>query len=298
MRVDQPGVRAGPVEVARGSGCPGCVARGRDGSALASRVLGVVQRRQGGHDAVHRITEPAGRPGTSWSRCGKATNVDHQAGEQQDDEHDERDDEHGGLSSEKWVWGHVPTTSRSHTHQAGPATPEPLTRGVGEIDSSVTRSSGVTAARITSGIGVTGRAGSVLSTYTCTKRPSAAASSRVALEEPDPVDRRRGADLVDDQAHLDRRREADLAEVAARGLGDHADLRQQPDVEPGRLVEVGVDGGVEQLVVGRVVQVAVGVVVAPPGRDRAPGDVVGAGRPRGPSLLRPVTPARTRAAAG
>ena len=101
---------------------------------------------------------------------------------------------------------------------------------------------------------------------------------------------------------LDRGREAELAEVAARRLGDHADLRQLADVDAGRLVEVGVDRGVEQLVVGRVVEVAVGVVVAPAGRDGAPGDVVAAGRARRlrarTRSARTCASARPRAAAG
>ncbi len=46
------------------------------------------------------------------------------------------------------------------------------------------RSSGSTTARISSGIGTTGRAGSVLSTYTCTKRPSAAASAASPWNSP------------------------------------------------------------------------------------------------------------------
>ena len=49
----------------------------------------------------------------------------------------------------------------------------------------------------------------------------------------------------------------------------------------GRLEEVRVDGGVEELVVRRVVEVAVGVVVAPAGGHGAPGDVVGSGRQGG-----------------
>ena len=49
--------------------------------------------------------------------------------------------------------------------------------GVDAWVASAHRSNPSTAARIASGIGVAGRAGSVLSTYTTTTRPSAAAAS-------------------------------------------------------------------------------------------------------------------------
>ena len=96
----------------------------------------------------------------------------------------------------------------------------------------------------------------------------------VALEQPDPVDHRGRADLVDDHAHVHRLRVAHLAEVAAADLGDHPDRRQRPDVHAGRLREVGVDRGVDQLEVAGVVHVAVDVVIGPAGGRLAPDDVL------------------------
>ena len=96
------------------------------------------------------------------------------------------------------------------------------------------RTSAATAARISSGIGVTGRAGSVLSTYTWTNRALGGRLVAVlALEQPDPVDDRGGAELLDDDTEVDRRRVADLGEVPAGDLGHHADRRQRADVGAG-----------------------------------------------------------------
>ena len=59
-----------------------------------------------------------------------------------------------------------------------------------------------------------------------------------------------------------------LAEVAAARLGDDAELGQGHDVDAGAGDQPAVDRGVEQLVVDGVVEVAVHVVVRPPGRRR------------------------------
>src|SRR3954452_6896726 len=113
----------------------------------------------------------------------------------------------------------------------------------------------------------------------------------LALEQSDAVDHRGGADPFHDQAHVDGGGEADLPEVAAGGLGDHPDGRELPDVEPGGLQEVGVDRRVEQLVVARVVHVAVDVVVGPPAGRPPPLHVV---RARGPGSALVHAPAVSR----
>ncbi len=224
-----------------------------DSSSLASSSLSSsssISRRGVGGPAPSR-RRATGAPGSSSPRCGKATYDHDRAGEQQDQDHDDDDSEHERTSREMRTLRRLPASSTV-----------PHRRRRCRIRRAA---AGSTAARITSGIGVTGRAGSVLSTYTCTNRPSAAASSPVALEQADPVDDRRRADLVDDHADVDRLRVADLAEVAAADLGDDADRGQRPDVDAGRLGEVGVDDGVDELEVAGVVHVPVDVDVAPSG---------------------------------
>src|SRR4051812_14446364 len=102
----------------------------------------------------------------------------------------------------------------------------------------------------------------------------------LALEEPDAVDDRGPSDPLDDEPDVDGLGEADLAEVAARRLRDDADGRQLADVRAGGVDQVRVDGGVDQLVVGRVVHVPVDVVVSPPGGCLPPHHVIATGRPR------------------
>src|SRR3954451_5917043 len=67
-----------------------------------------------------------------------------------------------------------------------------------------------------------------------------AGSLRIALEQPDPVDDRRGTDPVHDHAQVDGLGVADLAEVATADLGHHPDRRQRPDVGADRLGQMSV----------------------------------------------------------
>ena len=142
-------------------------------------------------------------PGTSSPRCGQGDVHDRPGRRREDDEHCDPISNDDGSSRDV-------ASTRRHTVSHGRQRLWRRSHRLGHGAAARRRHGS------RRGIGVTGRAGSVLSTYTCTKRPSAAASSDSSLEQPHAVDDRGRADLVDHHPEVDGRRVADLGEVAAR----------------------------------------------------------------------------------
>ena len=176
---------------------------GRSGRDLAGSLSSVGSRRR---RLRHRVAEPRTARARPRPRCGKATYVTTRPDRTRIASMASDDEEHGGILRDGGA--DAPRVAR-------PLRAYPTSRRAAQpVARSGARSSGSTAARIASGIGVTGRARVGVVDVHVHEAALGGRLVAVALEQPDPVDHR-GADLVDDQAGLDRRREADLAEVAA-----------------------------------------------------------------------------------
>ena len=101
-------------------------------------------------------------------------------------------------------------------------------------------------------------------------------------EDAEPVAHARAAEMLDGESDLDRLRIGERSQVAAAGLDHEADRIAMLDVEQSRPDQPGVHGGVEPLIIDRVVDVAGGVVGGPARADLAPDALV---RPRLRRLL-------------
>ena len=244
----------------------------------------------------HRVAEPGGA-GDVLAAVREGDVHRRPAGEHEDHEHRERRSTSTGITSRGQVSSrvaHRPPDMPNHgaarrRSLCGRQAQQRLDGGPDLVRASAT----------------TGAApGSLLSTYTCTKRPSAAASSRVALEQPDPVDHRRRADLLDDQADVDRlgdsRSRRSSGTTPPRPRRSRAASRMSTPVASD---EVVVDGGVDQLEVAARCSCGRRRRVGPAGGDglarrRSRRGWGGRSLAQRASCRHRITPTRPRAAAG
>src|SRR4051812_38992444 len=154
----------------------------RRGVELRLRLLaGVVE----GRHVVDALAEQPSEPpeiGHVLATVREGDVQHHQPGEHQDHEHGDHQEPHVLTMSDpaEETPNHEVRTAWRPRHTAADGrggTPAGAARVRLRELSRVHRTRLATASRITSGTGVAGRAGSVLSTYTTTTRPSAAASS-------------------------------------------------------------------------------------------------------------------------
>ena len=90
---------------------------------------------------------------------------------------------------------------------------------------------------------------------------------RAGLERRDAIAHRAAPDFLDREANLDRVGKGEAGEIDAMGFDDEADDFARRRIEQAGLDQNGVHRRVEKIIIGRIVDMAVRVIVRPARRD-------------------------------